>query len=463
MRYLVQFTVLMSILPPLACSQDTAVRTSSADPHDAKQPSTAKPSASPTAQPTNDANARKPAGNSQRWRAHIEKQLQSGMGGWVPSLRDPKSQADAEALLARSPEIEALAAKAIDAEQRVSMPGRSTLPPMVFDLRDPSQRVDAVLVCLANNSGSAHFCDLATVLSPQEALTKNGSAKAQADTIPYLGDWFQWHDLVESCSDPQDTGRCMAPLSLDARDGSCVIGRNCKYGRPFEDGRTTPWLGSEGPKAAAAWIRVAQLEHASAAAFARHAQELTAVNAPKELICGALDAQKDELLHTELALELVRAFGGQGRLGAELTPLRAPREGLFEVILGVATEGCIAETLSAIECAIALEEIDERNHAGVRERLTQITEDEARHAAHAWRTLAWGLAQLSQEETQQILRVLCDTPCEVAAPQPEGIGVLGGLSAQRARRWGIEHVIEPMLRTLFSTTSSAPQLPSVHA
>ncbi len=465
MRTSVQLTILMSILPPLACGQDSEAQAPSADP---KTDKTLKAESSAREQPSATPPATTPADEphvqvSKRWHGHLQEQLESGMSGWVPSLRDPASQAAAEALLARSREIEALAATSIDAEQRVSMPGRTALPPLTFDLRDASQRVDAVLVCLANHGGSAELCDLATVLSPQEAIAKNGSAKAKAASTPYLGSSFQWHDLVESCADPQETGRCMAALSLDARSGTCIIGPNCKYGRPFEGGRTAPWLGHKGPPAAAAWVRIAQLEHASAAAFARHAQELLTINAPQELVQGALDAQQDELRHTELALEQVAAFGGVGRLGAELSPLEAPRDGLFAVMLGVATEGCIAETLSAIECAIALEEVDAIDRASLHARLAQITDDEARHAAHAWRTLAWGLAQLSHIERQQILWALSDTRCDTPAPQPAGIGVLGGLSAQKARRWGVQNVIEPMLRALFPATPGATPRPSVHA
>ncbi|HFE46266.1 MAG TPA: hypothetical protein ENJ18_12345 [Nannocystis exedens] len=469
MRTSVQLTILMSILPPLACGQDSEARTPSADPRTAD--AQAGQPAAPAKQAAATAPTTKPTGRtdrthvriSQRWHAHIQEQLESGMSGWVPSLRSPESQADAEALLARSREIENLAATSIDTEQRVSMPGRTALPPLTFDLRDPSQRIDAVLVCLANHGGSAEFCDLATVLSPQEALAKNSAAQAKADSTPYLGSSFQWHDLLESCPDPEETGRCMAALSLDARDGTCIVGRKCKYGRPFEGGRTASWIGFEGPPAAAAWVRIAQLEHASAAAFARHARELIAINAPHELVQGALEARQDELRHTELAIEQVAAFGGVGRLGADLTPLEAPRDGLFAVMLGVATEGCIAETLSAIECAIALEEVDAIDSADLHARLAQITDDEAKHAAHAWRTLAWGLPQLSQMERQQILQALCDPPCEAAAPQPEGIGVLGGFSAQKARRWGVQHVIEPMLRALFRTRQSTTPTPCAHA
>lgn len=193
-----------------------------------------------------------------------------------------------------------------------------------------------------------------------------------------------------------------------------------------------------------AWAEVALEEHASVAAFARHVLELMAVGAPMELICAATTAQLDEVRHTRLALNLARHLGADVCIGPLPTEL-PPRTELFDILCAVARDGCIGETLSAIECAIALE----RTHDPEIQRvLREIVADEAEHAALAWRTLAWGLPKLDEAKRAEVLAVLEAHDATRAPRCAAGIGVLGGAAARRARRWGLLHVVRPAIIAL---------------
>ena len=150
---------------------------------------------------------------------------------------------------------------------------------------------------------------------------------------------------------------------------------------------------------ATAWTRDAQLEHASIAAFARHALELLALGAPPELVRETAAAQLDEVEHARLCFGLASAYAGRsigpGPLdldgltarGLVIEPLAVARE-LFE-------SGCLNETFAALEAARAAELADDPH---VVELLERIADDEARHAALAWKTLAWLAGRSMQVE-----------------------------------------------------------------
>jgi hypothetical protein len=59
---------------------------------------------------------------------------------------------------------------------------------------------------------------------------------------------------------------------------------------------------------------------------------------------------------------------------------------LVELVRAVVREGCVGETLGAIEAADAAAGCE---NPAVRDVLTRIAQDEAAHAALAWRTVQW--------------------------------------------------------------------------
>lgn len=386
-------------------------------------------------------------------RAHLEESLRDGMQGWVASLRSTSEgeRARALALLDRTPEIERLMGPPIQAKQEIWSPGRTRLPRLSFDLRTREGRADAVMFCLAMNPGSADPCDLSSLLLPEVVLTRAAGLR-QEEGEPFLDRWFRWHNLVVTCENPVQDGECGAGFTLDARDASCHQGRACRYGRPLEGGRTAEWQGALPTAEAAAWSRVALLEHASIVAFRVHLAELEAVGAPAALVGDAREALEDERVHARLAGELVRHFGGDGSPGP-LDPERPAHTALFDVLVGVARDGCLAETLSAAECAFALEATRD---PAVRARLQVLSEDEARHAALAWRTLAWGLPRLPERQQKAVLAVFTEWEPPERPEVPEGIGIASGSLAWQAQAWALEHTVFPALRALAARAAEGP-------
>jgi hypothetical protein len=135
------------------------------------------------------------------------------------------------------------------------------------------------------------------------------------------------------------------------------------------------------------WTRVGLMEHASIAAFARFTLHLLAVGAPPDLVNLSQQAIGDETEHARLAFSLASAYGGAS-LGPGAIAIDGSLDG-FSVTDFLATllrEGCIGETIAAIEARDAQEDTQD---SLVRKVLETIARDELRHAELAWRTLGW--------------------------------------------------------------------------
>jgi hypothetical protein len=153
------------------------------------------------------------------------------------------------------------------------------------------------------------------------------------------------------------------------------------------------------------WSRIAQLEHASIAAFARFTLELLALGAPAELVAESARAQADEILHARIAFGFASAHAGVS-IGPE--PLEVGdclgASSLVSVARTTFLEGCIGELTAALE---AREFAGNTQDPVEREAWALIAEDESRHAALAWRFLKWAFEQSPEslaEELSQILR-----------------------------------------------------------
>ena len=316
----------------------------------------------------------------------------------------------------------------------------------ILDLTQESDRIDSVLICAAGFAeGQLERCDLHGVLEPGEALKL--ARATPSSTSPWLGIDLVWRNLAATCEEPIASSSCSGGPHIDGRTGVCTQGQYCRRGRAFAGGRTADLLGSSGDARTAAglaWAQVALDEHASIASFARHTLELLAIGAPTELVQAAIEAQQDEAHHARLALGLARHFGADVQIGA-LDTQGAPLQDLVDVLLAVAAEGCLGETLAAVERAIALEQTED---PAVRAVLEPIVADESRHAALAWNTLAWGLPQLTPVDRAPVLAALDGPAAIVAPPVPRGIGILGGMAAQEARAWGLQEVVAPAIRAL---------------
>ncbi|HEX2881132.1 MAG TPA: ferritin-like domain-containing protein [Polyangiaceae bacterium] len=144
-----------------------------------------------------------------------------------------------------------------------------------------------------------------------------------------------------------------------------------------------------------AWAEVAAMEHASIASFARFVLQLMTMGAPALLIEQSQRALADEIVHARACYGLASAYLGRA-VGPDCLSLAgaALDESFEQSVIAAVREGCIGETLAAIEAAELAAHCEEPT---TREILRQIAEDEARHAQLAWQFVSWALANGSQE------------------------------------------------------------------
>jgi hypothetical protein len=231
-------------------------------------------------------------------------------------------------------------------------------------------------------------------------------------------------------------------------------------GRPFLVGGEPRLaaLEAEGPSTSSAvaihWRESAQGEHASIAAFARFVHLLLAHAAPPALVADALAAAADEAEHTRAALGLASRFcGARLELGG-LAVADAGERDLASAVGAAVIEGCVDETLAAHEAACLAELAEDLEVAAALER---IADDEARHAALAWRFVAWVLD--TRPELRGVVEEAFATALEQATPPtqaPVPVGrepwlAWGRPSPELRRRWrglGLEALVGPCARRL---------------
>jgi hypothetical protein len=131
------------------------------------------------------------------------------------------------------------------------------------------------------------------------------------------------------------------------------------------------------------------MEHASIAAFARFALQLLHVGAPPNLIEATQQAMADETRHARICFAMAARYSGSPK-GPGALSLDAALEGseLRRIVRTTVLEGCIGETVAAVEAAEAAEYAASSELKNV---LLGIAEDERRHAQLAWSFVAWAI------------------------------------------------------------------------
>jgi hypothetical protein len=140
---------------------------------------------------------------------------------------------------------------------------------------------------------------------------------------------------------------------------------------------------------ARAWLADASLEHASIASFARFTLQALSLGAPPDLIADAQRASLDEVAHAQACFALASRYAGSP-LGPGTFGMHGALEPttLAEAAAATVREGCVGETLSAL---VAQAQLARATDANVREALSRIADDEARHAELAWRFVGWAV------------------------------------------------------------------------
>jgi hypothetical protein len=224
--------------------------------------------------------------------------------------------------------------------------------------------------------------------------------------------------------------------------------------------------GSLGARARLAdgWTQVALMEHASIAAFARFTLQLLALGAPAHLVEGSNAAMIDETNHAKLAFGIASAYAGQDVGPGRLDLQNALGEtSLGEILINVIREGCIGETVAAIEASEALE------HAVdpvVREALARIAEDELRHAELAWKFVRWALLQggnelrtVAEQEFERVRREVAANArssaavlagnCTSGEQELLAGGIVSGELREELRAFALDQVVLPCATALF--------------
>jgi hypothetical protein len=218
------------------------------------------------------------------------------------------------------------------------------------------------------------------------------------------------------------------------------------------------------------WSRMALMEHASVAAFARFVLELLSLGAPAELVREAQQAMRDEIEHAELCFGLARAYAGQPLAPGPLAidgalAARSPQE----LVLCAFREACLGETEAAVEAQAALESARD---PAVKRVLTRIAADEARHAELGYRFLQFALRILSPSDQQSLgaalhreLEAASKRPPPEIAPttEPSTVaalathGLIGNHERARARATAITQVVIPCTRALLASSAQSSQ------
>ncbi len=268
----------------------------------------------------------------------------------------------------------------------------------------------AEALCYTPESGS--HC-VAPDAAPEKLGKSYGSGKCLCDP-----DAIQGPFATNPAHEPEQAVTCcyvLTSIACDGRpllvDGAPLVSgltqrRDWGLGRIAGDlGMTAPalptradWraleLRSEGlPEAARRalvehWTRAAQMEHASVAAFSRFSLQLLAIGAPPSLIEDAHRAALDEIQHAELCFALATTYArrsiGPGPLPVDERALSG--WDLQSIAVGTVEEGCVGETIAALE-AEAAAALAEDN--AVRAVHLRTFDDESRHAELAWRFVRW--------------------------------------------------------------------------
>ncbi len=277
-----------------------------------------------------------------------------------------------------------------------------------------------------------------------------------------------WPETVECEPVPQENGECCVTASS-------ISTTFCAAGRPLVvDGRArtasratrSDWSQALAPDTALprgtrealadAWTRQALAEHASIASFARFVMELLAVGAPADLVGDAQLAIADELEHARACFAFASAYA-EAPVGPGAVDVTGaiPATDLRTAVLAAVREGCIGETLAAIECRVASESATD---PVVRDALARIAEDETRHAQLAWRFVRWAL-----ERDPSLAAEVADAFAEARVEPddaPDSVGLRAHGQLERAERIslhadGLRQVILPCARTMLSPNESS--------
>ena len=312
-------------------------------------------------------------------------------------------------------------------------------------------------------------CSFGTVACQTPADTCATDADCKSTQPPLQRGYRCRNDLTPDHANqcgPFITYSCGRPFLVEGCARVAVVEQRADwYGSGVAGAAAPPALPADRALRAAVargWLEQALMEHASVAAFARFSLQLLGLGAPAELVAEAAAAQQDEIVHARDCFGLARRYSdsdlGPGPLALSGTLVA---EELRAVVLGTIAEGCVGETVAALEAAEALAHCSDEPARAVLER---IAADETRHAQLAWRFVAWALEQgpasLRGEVEAAFARELAllgsdPTPIGPSAHEQQLLrhGLLGPALRDSLRRRVLADVIAPCAAALVGPPS----------
>lgn len=294
-------------------------------------------------------------------------------------------------------------------------------------------------------------------------------------------------DAEVTCPAALPEGFCSGYNNGQLVDGQCCYnhwngGNSC--GRPFMvagaprvagTGRRDDWLEAL-PTAAelrldaatraallGGWLEDARLEHASVASFARLVLQLLAFGAPSELVSAAQRAGADEIAHARGCFALASRFA-DGPLGPTALALDGalPSPTLAEAAAAAVHEGCVGETLAAIQ---ATEQLSLATDPATRAVLERIARDEADHAELSWRFVRWALEtggdevrhavrEAFREAFVRVRSATAEAPADVDLGSLHAHGRLSESERLRCHRAAVAEVLAPCAEALLATVAA---------
>jgi hypothetical protein len=201
------------------------------------------------------------------------------------------------------------------------------------------------------------------------------------------------------------------------------------------------------------WAKIGLMEHASIAAFARFSLQLLSLGAPVALVEACNQAMVDETLHARLAFGLASQFSGSAIGPGKLNVDHALDADDFEsIVMNTVLEGCIGETVAAIE---ARELLARAQDPSIRQVLSQIAHDEQRHADLAWQVVRWALSE--RPEMAVRVELLVQREAQQAAARTRGepeaswmgeFGILSGAERAELKASVLTEVVRPCVKAL---------------
>lgn len=257
-----------------------------------------------------------------------------------------------------------------------------------------------------------------------------------------------------------DTGACCGrPL---IREGEAVVA-GVRAGGDWSEAGATWTLPVAARRAIAAyWLAAARLEHASVASFAQFTLDLMRFGAPPELLTLAQRAGLDEVDHAQRCFALVERATGE-RVGPGPMPLdgQTGSSTLADFAEALVREGCVGETLAALDAGARLREA---TVAEVRQTLEVIQRDEAQHASLAWKTLKWVLSldadgavrgRVAQVLAEERAAIVARASAPVATdPAERAHGLISAAERDALFLDGFDRVVLPAWKQLAGPLSS---------